>query len=74
MLFADFATLLLLSSNSDPVDFSVDEGHLGVIVALLEVARPGDEAGQKEKHSFSAFLNRSNSYGQTALMLACKNG
>ena len=51
-----------------------DEGHLGVIVALLEVARPGDEAGQKEKHSFSAFLNRSNSYGQTALMLACKNG
>ena len=51
-----------------------DEGHLGVIVALLEVARPGEEATQKEKHAFSAFLNRSNSYGQTALMLACKNG
>lgn len=43
-------------------------------MALLEVARPGQEATQKEKHAFSAFLNRSNSYGQTALMLACKNG
>ena len=51
-----------------------DEGHFGVLQALVEVAKPGPDAASKEKHNFSAFLNRSNSYGQTALMLACKNG
>jgi ankyrin repeat protein len=51
-----------------------DEGHLGVIEALLDVAIPPLDAPSKARQQFSAFLNRSNSYGQTALMLACKNG
>lgn len=52
-----------------------DEGHLGVLQALVDWVQPyktGTTA--KEKVMFNAFLNKSNSYGQTALMLACKNG
>lgn len=58
---------------SEPV-LLADEGHLGVVKALVETVKPKPETSPKEKQAFTNFLNRSNSYGQTALMMACKTG
>lgn len=45
---------------------------LQALVDWVQPYKTGTTA--KEKVMFNAFLNKSNSYGQTALMLACKNG
>ena len=55
--------------------YLADEGHIGVLKALVElVAPPESESRAKDIRQFHQFLNKPNSYGQTSLMLACKSG
>lgn len=60
-----------------PTSLPADEGNVRVLKALVEAFNPFSEVQDPSPKAIAAFrkqLNCSNMYGQTALMLACKNG
>eukprot|EP00891_Asterochloris_glomerata_P008887 jgi/Astpho2/8887/Aster-x0830 len=66
--YHDGATALHIGAN---------EGNVRVLKALVEAFNPFSEVQDPSPKAIAAFrkqLNCSNMYGQTALMLACKNG
>ncbi|KAK9810494.1 hypothetical protein WJX72_011736 [[Myrmecia] bisecta] len=68
------ATFATAGDRVCPLHVASGEGNIKVLHALCDSLRPGQGASGKEQKAFYSLLNKVNCYGQTALMLACKNG
>lgn len=57
------------------MDVLTDEGNIRILRTIAEAARSDSQTvAGKEAGSPDPFLSKPNSHGQTALMLAAKNG